>query len=132
MLCFAEIKGKAMVIYASCMALDREKKTIQLVRSDGDVGIFLKPVSAGQIMKQFPRHLVCHSGSFYIGQKTPALSEEDELKVGNKYFLFPHQFFQSELTFLSIASFVSPPSTPISTGGVSDPLRSVERASALR
>jgi hypothetical protein len=70
----------------------------------------------------------------YIGQKTPALSPNDQLEVGSKYFLLPYQFFQSELTLELLASFVSPqPSESASTpsGRISASLRSIERASAF-
>jgi len=114
------------------MVVDSKKKTIHLVRSDGNVRILHKTVLAGQIMKEFPGHLLCHSGSFYIGQKTLALSQHDQLMVGNKYFLLPEQFFQSELTLVSIASCISSSSPPNPIAGVSaGPLRSIERASAL-
>jgi hypothetical protein len=88
---------------------EEEEETIQLVSSDGTVQILQKPLRAGQIIQEFPHHLICHSHSLYIGQKTPALSPNDQLEVGNKYFLLPEQFFQSELTLVLLASLISPP-----------------------
>jgi len=108
--------------------------TIQLVQSDGTVQILHKPLSAAQIVEEFPQHLVCHSRSFYIGQKTPVLSPNDQLKVGNNYFLLPQHFFHSPLTLLSLASLISPPSLkapPAPASCLSAPLRSIERASLL-
>ncbi|KAJ0044472.1 hypothetical protein Pint_05560 [Pistacia integerrima] len=61
-------------------------------------------------MMEFPKHLVCRSDSFYIGQKIPAMSESDQLQLGHKYFLLPKHCFQSVLSFVTIASLASPES----------------------
>nr|DAD34033.1 TPA_asm: hypothetical protein HUJ06_004673 [Nelumbo nucifera] len=58
-------------------------ETIKLIKSDGLVKIYHRPINVSELMLEFPRHLVCHSDSFYIGQKIPALSENDELKLGH-------------------------------------------------
>ncbi|KAL6190710.1 hypothetical protein ACLB2K_037104 [Fragaria x ananassa] len=80
---------------------------IKVVKSDGLVKIYDKPVDVSELMRQFPKHLVCASDSFYIGQKIPALSEHDQLQLGQKYFLLPKHLFQSVLSFVTIASFAS-------------------------
>lgn len=104
-----------------------EEKTIQLVHSDGSVQIFHKPLRAGQIVQEFPQHFVCHSQSLYIGKKTTPLSPNDQLDVGNKYFLMPERFYNSALSLQSLAlSLQSPPSQSVSAC-----LRRIERASAL-
>ncbi|KAI6670679.1 hypothetical protein NL676_005564 [Syzygium grande] len=81
--------------------------TVKVIHSDGLVKTYHRPIRASELMAQFPKHLVCRSDSFYIGQKIPALSEHDFLQLGHKYFLLPRQFFQSVLTFVTIASFVA-------------------------
>jgi hypothetical protein len=117
------------------MGMKDKEETIQLVSSDGTLQIFHKSLTAAQIMEEFPQHLVCHSDSFYIGQKTPTLSANEQLKVGNKYFLLPQHFCQSPLSLLSLASLISPPpppkAPPTSTARLSAPLRSIERASVF-
>lgn len=117
------------------LTVGSEKETIQLVRSDGTLQILQKSLSAAQIMEEFPQHLVCRSDSFYIGQKTPTLSPNDQLKVGNNYFLLPQHFFHSTLSLLSLASLISPlpapKAPPNSTARLSAPLRSIERASVF-
>jgi hypothetical protein len=121
--------------HTSCLKVNNNKETIQLVHSDGAVQILHKPLSAAQIVQEFPQYLVCRSDSFYIGQKTPSLSPDDQLNVGNKYFLLPQHFFQSPLSLLSLASLISPPPSPkappTSTAHLSAPLRSIERASVF-
>lgn len=120
--------------HASCVMVGNSRETIQLVLSDGTVQILHKPLCAGQIMQGFPQHLVCHSHSFYIGQKTPALSPNGQLKLGNRYFLLPNHFFQSPLSLVSLDSLISPPppiAPSIPTPRVSPPLRSIGRAAVL-
>ncbi|PKI71562.1 uncharacterized protein LOC116198654 [Punica granatum] len=89
---------------------------IKLIKSDGQVSVYHRPVHVSELMSEFPKHLICHSDSFYIGQKIPALSENDQLQLGQKYFVLPSHFFQSVLSFVTIASFVSsqPSAAPLS------------------
>ncbi|XP_026377144.1 uncharacterized protein LOC113271479 [Papaver somniferum] len=81
--------------------------TIKVIKSDGLVKIYNKPINASDLMTEFPKHLICHSDSFYIGQKIQALSEKDKLQLGHKYFLLPQHLFQSVLSFVTIASFAA-------------------------
>ncbi|XP_044461151.1 uncharacterized protein LOC123192605 [Mangifera indica] len=95
----------------SCLQLQSEQssgRTIKLIKSDGLVKIYDHPIHVSELMMEFPKHLVCRSDSFYIGQKIPALSGSDQLQLGHKYFLLPKHCFQSVLSFLTIASFASP------------------------
>ncbi|ERN06367.1 hypothetical protein AMTRI_Chr06g191370 [Amborella trichopoda] len=94
--------------------------TVKLIQSDGVVKIYHKPVHASDLMLQFPKHLICDGDSFFIGQKIPALSEKDELKLGHKYFLLPKHFFQSVLSFVSLASFASDQISPSPSGSSPD------------
>lgn len=98
--------------HVSCVQLrpdDHEPRvrTIKLIQSDGTVKIYHRPISVSELMLEFPKHLVCRSDSFYIGQKIPALSENAKLQLGHKYFLLPKHLFQSVLSFVTIASFAS-------------------------
>lgn len=99
--------------HGSCIVVGCNKKleTIRLVCSDGGVRILHKPVSAAQIMQEFPAHLVCRSDSFYIGQKTPALSPDVQLKPGNRYFILPDHFF-SVSVIARIAGFLNSAAGP--------------------
>ncbi|KAL0357664.1 UNVERIFIED_CONTAM: hypothetical protein Scaly_1452100 [Sesamum calycinum] len=77
----------------------RKEAIIKLVKSDGGVKIYDRPIKAWELMEEFPKHMVCRSDCFYIGQKTPALSHHDRLQPGHNYFLLPANFFQSALSF---------------------------------
>ncbi|KAK6160505.1 hypothetical protein DH2020_003886 [Rehmannia glutinosa] len=74
---------------------------IKLIKCDGGVEIYDRPIKAWELMEEFPKHMVCRSDCFYIGQKTPALSHDERLQPGHNYFLLPANFFQSALSFAS-------------------------------
>ncbi|GAV82596.1 DUF4228 domain-containing protein [Cephalotus follicularis] len=95
--------------HLSCLHLQPEPPvgTIKLIRSDGLVKIYHRPIHVSELMLEYPKHLVCRSDSFYIGQKIPSLSEDDKLQLGHKYFLLPKHCFQSVLSFVTIASFAA-------------------------
>ncbi|KAF9607013.1 hypothetical protein IFM89_030432 [Coptis chinensis] len=82
----------------------RPRRVVKLIKWDGVVNIYHQPINASELMLQFPKHLVCHSHSFYIGQKIPPLSPNDKLQLGHSYFLLPVHFFESVLSFVTIAS----------------------------
>ncbi|GKV47175.1 hypothetical protein SLEP1_g54093 [Rubroshorea leprosula] len=92
--------------HISCLQFQPEPPlaTIKLVKSDGMVKIYNRPIHVSELMAEFPRHMVCRSDSLYIGQKIPALSEDDQLQLGHNYFLLPKHFFQSVLSFVTVAS----------------------------
>ncbi|KAK4763117.1 hypothetical protein SAY86_008885 [Trapa natans] len=89
---------------------------IKLIRPEGQVNVYHRSIRVSELMSEFPKHLVCHSDSFYIGQKIQALTEHDRLQLGQKYFLLPSHLCQSVLSFVNIASFVSsqPPAAHLS------------------
>ncbi|XWS44547.1 hypothetical protein CRYUN_Cryun15aG0055400 [Craigia yunnanensis] len=95
--------------HISCLHLQPEPPlgTIKLINSDGLVKIYDRPIHVSELMMEFPKHMVCRSDSFYIGQKIPALSKDDKLQLGHKYILLPKQFFQTVLSFVTIASFAN-------------------------
>ncbi|XP_073054020.1 uncharacterized protein [Primulina eburnea] len=77
------------------------RKTIKLVMCDGEMRIYDRPIKAGELMDEFPKHMVCRSDCFYIGQKIPTLPQHHRLQPGHNYFLLPANFFQSTFTFAS-------------------------------
>lgn len=56
-------------------------------------------------MFEFPDQMVCHADSFFIGQPIPALSIDDELMLGQTYFVLPlDRFSGSVLSASSLAA----------------------------
>ncbi|KAG0453432.1 hypothetical protein HPP92_024736 [Vanilla planifolia] len=63
---------------------------------------------AGELMFQSPDSIVCHAGSFFIGQPLPVLSIDDELLGGETYFVIPADRLPcSVLTAASLAALSS-------------------------
>ncbi|XP_010910218.1 uncharacterized protein [Elaeis guineensis] len=77
---------------------------VRVIGSDGRVRIYDRPVGAAEVMKDNPRHLVCRSDSFFIGQRVPPLAAGDQLQPGHSYFLLPSHFFHSVLSFVTLAA----------------------------
>ncbi|KAG7593160.1 hypothetical protein ISN45_Aa01g019780 [Arabidopsis thaliana x Arabidopsis arenosa] len=81
---------------------------IKLVRSDGSLEVYDRPIVVSELTRDFPKHKICRSDLLYIGQKTPVLSETETLKLGLNYFLLPSDFFKNDLSFLTIATLKTP------------------------
>ncbi|XP_073049694.1 uncharacterized protein [Primulina eburnea] len=84
-----------------CVHPQEHRKAIKLVKCDGEVRIYDRPIKAGELMDEFPKHMVCRFDCFYIGQKIPALPQHHRLQPGHNYFLLPANIFQSTFTFAS-------------------------------
>ncbi|PKA59722.1 hypothetical protein AXF42_Ash011846 [Apostasia shenzhenica] len=79
----------------------------RVIRLDGEVTLYRRRVMVAELMRDNESHLVCRPDSFIIGQKVPALSASDELELGHSYFLLPTQFFDSALSFVTVASLLA-------------------------
>ncbi|BAT88754.1 uncharacterized protein HKW66_Vig0180420 [Vigna angularis] len=82
----------------------------KLIFWDGSTRCLKGKHVAGEIMFEFPDKVVCHADSFFIGHPIPALAVEDELMVGEAYFVLPIQFFTCKT--LSVSSLLSLGSSP--------------------
>lgn len=59
-------------------------------------------------MFTFPDRMVCHADSFFIGQRVPTLSIDDELLTGQTYFVLPINCFACNvISASSLAALVS-------------------------
>ncbi|KAL1218732.1 hypothetical protein V5N11_028872 [Cardamine amara subsp. amara] len=85
-----------------------QSRRIKVVRSDGSLEVYDRPMVVSELTKDFPKHKICRSDSLYIGQKTPVLSETETLKLGLNYFLLPSEFFNNDLSFLNIVALKTP------------------------
>lgn len=48
---------------------------------------------AREILFEFPDKIICHADSFFIGHPVPALSIDEELIIGQTYFVLPIDLF---------------------------------------
>ncbi|CAA6659681.1 unnamed protein product [Spirodela intermedia] len=71
---------------------DAHRGGVKLIRADGGVEVYHRAVSASELMSEHPRHLLCRSDAFTIGQRIPAIPEEEVLQPGEAYFLLPCTF----------------------------------------
>ncbi|XP_057787759.1 uncharacterized protein LOC131004996 [Salvia miltiorrhiza] len=63
---------------------------------------------AGEIMFEFPEHMVCDAASFFIGHPIPSLAIDDHLVPGRTYFLLPLDCITSNvLSTSSLAALAS-------------------------
>ncbi|CAJ1964810.1 unnamed protein product [Sphenostylis stenocarpa] len=77
---------------------------------DGTVRCLKGKHIAGEIMFEFPDKVICHADSFFIGHPIPSLALEDELMVGEAYFVLPSDFLTCKT--LSVSSLLSLGSSP--------------------
>ncbi|XP_020592772.1 uncharacterized protein LOC110033206 [Phalaenopsis equestris] len=77
---------------------------VKVMGLDGRVKVYHRRIKVEELMKEHACHLLCRSDSFFIGQKLQALEAAEELQMGESYFILPSQFFQSVLSFVTIAS----------------------------
>ncbi|KAK4419622.1 hypothetical protein Salat_2375100 [Sesamum alatum] len=85
---------------------------VKIISYGGGTRILTGKHLAGEIMFQFPDHMVCHADSFVIGHPIPSLSIDDELVRGQTYFLLPLDCFPSNvLSASSLAALGSGPNS---------------------
>ncbi|XP_074560427.1 uncharacterized protein LOC141816578 [Curcuma longa] len=91
-----------------------------------------KPLLAGEIMFRFPKHVVCHSDSFFIGRPVPALASGVQLLPSRTYFVLPIDRLPGDsndpLTVSSLASLSASKSAPQFAGGGQSPFEYVRGA----
>nr|GFA34848.1 hypothetical protein [Tanacetum cinerariifolium] len=97
--------GNAMC--ACC--IKSEGPSVKLISWEGKTRTLTgKRLLAGEIMFEFSDCMICHADSLFIGHPIPALSIDDELKLGQTYFVLPLDIFSSKtLSASSISALVT-------------------------
>ncbi|KAL2894700.1 hypothetical protein RDABS01_010609 [Bienertia sinuspersici] len=70
----------------------------KLVRWDGTLSVYSRPVKAADVMVDNPGHFICPATSLQVGHRVSGLVADDELKPQILYFLLPMKLFYSVLT----------------------------------
>ncbi|CAA2999772.1 Hypothetical predicted protein [Olea europaea subsp. europaea] len=84
--------------------------SVKLIFQGGATRILTEKLVAGEVMFEFPDHMVCHADSFFIGQPIPALAIDDELIKAQIYFVLPIDYFPSNvLTASTLAALGNRP-----------------------
>lgn len=76
---------------------------IRVVHLNGEVDAFPVPVSAKQMLQNHPRHFICISRDLY-GAICPLLQPEEELRLGELYFLLPLSALEPAENLLTLAA----------------------------
>lgn len=65
------------------------KPSIMVFHSDGRLQEFNQPIRASHILSQHPNSFLCSSESMYVDSIVPQISEDEELELGQIYFVLP-------------------------------------------
>lgn len=78
----------------------------QVIYSDGSLREFGVQIKAEEIILQNPDHFLCNSDSLYIDQYMVPVNSEEELEMGQLYFLLPLCKLQYVLSMSDMAAML--------------------------
>ncbi|TQD92753.1 hypothetical protein C1H46_021631 [Malus baccata] len=91
----------------------KTNSVVKVIFSEGSSTRLLKGKHiAGEIMFEFPDQMVCHADSFFIGRPVPALAINDELILGQTYFVLPIDRFACSVLSASTLAALGSSSRP--------------------
>ncbi|KAJ7001186.1 hypothetical protein D5086_008938 [Populus alba] len=61
----------------------------KIVHIDGRLQEFREPIKASNVLSLNPNSFLCSSESMYIDRRLPQVPDDEELQVGQLYFLMP-------------------------------------------
>ncbi|KAJ4716441.1 HTH-type transcriptional regulator [Melia azedarach] len=88
--------------------------TAKIIHLDGRLQEFRQPIKAGSILSENPNCFLCCSESMYIGSQAPRLPEDEELQLGQIYFLMRLSKSQFPLTLQELCSLAIKASSALS------------------
>lgn len=80
---------------------------LKIVHCNGLVDEFYMPVRVGELIVDYPDHFICHSSDLNILQNVPPLPDDEEMEVGQVYFLLPRTSVECPLTDADVATLLS-------------------------
>ncbi|KAK4742308.1 hypothetical protein SAY87_000309 [Trapa incisa] len=81
--------------------------TVKLLLCDGMLQEFHRPVRAEEVLSKWPECFICCSESMFIGSAVPRIHEEEELQVGQIYFLMPLSRSRDPLSLQEICALAT-------------------------
>ena len=72
--------------------------TAKVINLDGKLEEFLFPIKAGLILSQNPNCFLCNSETMFINSVAPPVADNEELQLGQIYFLIPLSKSQTPLS----------------------------------
>lgn len=82
-------------------------QVVKVVHSNGLVDEFFRPVLVKELTVDYPNHFICHSNDLNIARTVPPLPDDEEMELGQVYFLLPQKIFESLLTEADVAALIS-------------------------
>ncbi|KAH7575137.1 hypothetical protein ACOSP7_005455 [Xanthoceras sorbifolium] len=101
------------------------QSTAKIIHMDGRLQELRQPMKAGHVLSQNPKSFLCSSESMYVDFVLPHVPEDEELQLGQIYFLMPLSKSHFPLTLQELCSLAIKASAALSdhqlitTNGVS-------------
>lgn len=83
---------------ASCTPLAISSSNFKVLRMDGTLEVYSRPMKAGEFMVENPGHFLCNSSSLKAGQRIHGVAADENLELRQLYFLLPMELLYSVLT----------------------------------
>lgn len=107
---FTVIRGNCfqLLIMGICISVegnDVYEPTANVILMDGGIQKFSGPVKVEEILKNNPGHFVCSSDGLYIGKFISEILPQEELQIGQLYFVLPRKKLGFVLCDKDMSSF---------------------------
>ncbi|KAI9180429.1 hypothetical protein LWI28_004729 [Acer negundo] len=90
------------------------QSTAKIIRMDGRLQEIRQPIKAGDVISQNPKTFLCSSESMYVDSVLPHVPEDEELQLGQIYFLMPLSKSHVPLTLQELCSLAIKASSALS------------------
>ncbi|XP_048135639.1 uncharacterized protein LOC125315240 [Rhodamnia argentea] len=87
--------------------------TLKLIHTDGRLQEFTQTIKASHLLSQNPNCFLCSSESMFIDSIVPRIHEEEDLCLGQLYFLLPLSMSQAPLSFRELCVLAIKASTAL-------------------
>jgi hypothetical protein len=78
--------------------------TAKIIHLDGKLQEFRHPIKAGHVLSQNPNCFLCSSESMYINSQVPIIPQNEELQLGQIYFMMPLSKSQAPLSLQDLCA----------------------------
>ncbi|TMW84333.1 hypothetical protein EJD97_025403 [Solanum chilense] len=68
---------------------NKQSRGIKVIFPSGEIRHFYEPIKAAEIMMETPNFFLVNTRSLHIGRRFSALNADEDLEMGNVYFMFP-------------------------------------------
>ena len=91
--------------------------TAQIIHWDGSLEELKQPLKAAQILSRSPNCFLCSSESMFVGTHPPQLAADDDLQLGQIYFLLPLSPSRAPLSLPDLCALAIMASSALSRSG---------------